>query len=197
MRNLIRLAGITTAALASLPALATDFSPLMEATQATWPQKTRIGVIADYRHSKDEIQALARSAGSGCTITVLDVKTRTQAQNAGTQLALCAKPDYVVLLANDPLVREGDPAATRAIRQVAGFGIPAVGTSPQAVQQGAVFSMGAQTGLDVMVTDHMIGTVEVILPQKGRFLPAVAQAEGQAFPQVDHGMADIVTVGAL
>jgi hypothetical protein len=189
MRTLIRLAGIATAALAGFSAQATDFSPLMEATQSTWPQKTHIGVIADYQHSKEEILALARSAGSGCTITVLDVKTRTQAETAGTQLALRAKPDYVVLLSNDPLLREGDPAATRAIRQVANLGIPAVGTSPQAVRQGAVFSMGAQTGLDVMVTDHMIGTVEVILPQKGRYLPTVAQ--------LDHGMAEIVTVGAL
>jgi hypothetical protein len=189
MRTLIRMAGIATAALAGFSAQATDFSPLMEAVQSTWPQRTHIGVIADYNHSKDEILALARSAGAGSTITVLDVKTRSQADTCGTQMAVGVRPDYVVLLANDPLIREGEPAAARAIRQVALQGIPTVGTTARAVQQGAVFSMGVGTGLDVMVTDHMIGTVEVILPQKGHYLPNVAQ--------LDRGMAEIITVGAL
>ena len=44
--------------------------------------------------------------------------------------------------------------------------MPSVGTSPAALLQGAVFSIGARTGNLLLVTDKLQGTVSVVLPSR-------------------------------
>jgi len=188
MRTLIQIAGIAAVALAATTAQATDFKPLMEVVHATWPEKGRIGVVADYSSSQDEILDLAREAGSGTTITVLDTRGRGQLERASQILTHRVKPDYVVLLRNDPVLPEGSFQATRFVALVASVGIPTIGTTAKGLDQGAVFAMGAGTGMELLVAHRMIGTVEVILPTKARFL-------NQA--RLDHGMAEVSVVDAF
>lgn len=189
MNTLVTTAGFAILALAGSAAQASDFKPMMDVAQTTWPTKTHIGVIADYRQSRDDILDLARSAGSRCRITVLDVKQPSGVPVAGNQMACSIKPDFLVLLPRDPRVWEGSPNATRAIRQLAFHGVPVIGTTPMAIRQGAVFACGPETRLEVLVTERMIGTVEVILPRNLRTAGAAAPAP--------MGMAEVSVVGAF
>lgn len=188
MNCLVKYVGATVLVLAGTAAQATDFSSLMDVVHATWPEKTHIGVVADYQRSRLEIEDLARSAGAGSRITVLDVKRISVLDSAGNQFCRRAKPDFLVLLTQDPRVREGSPFATQVIRQMAYHGVPAVGTTPAAVRQGAVFASGPSTNLEVLVTEKMIGTIEVILPQNIRRASAGVQ---------DRGMAEVSVVGGF
>jgi len=188
MNSMVNMVGATILALTGTAAQATDFSTLMGVVQATWPEKTHIGVIADYQRSRLEIEDLARSAGAGSRITVLDVKRLSVLDSAGNQFCRKAKPDYLVLLSEDPRVREGSPYATQVIRQMAYQGVPTLGTTPVAVRQGAVFAAGPATNLELLVTERMIGTIEVILPQNVRHAAAGVQ---------DRGMAEVSVVGAF
>ena len=189
MRTLISMAGIAAMALAAVPAQATDFGPLMDVARATWPDKSSIAVVADYDRSSAEIQALARAAGSGRLITVLDTRGRRDLEKAGHLLAQRIKPDFLVLLPDDPQVPDGSFNASFLLGQAAFAGIPALATTPKGVAQGAVIALGAATGMELLVTEKMIGTVEVILPQRGRYLPTQARA--------DHGMAEITRIAAF
>lgn len=170
MRTLIQLAGMAAITLAGASAQATDFAPLMDVVQATWPGKNHIGVVANYRQSQPEIQALAAVAGAGSTITVLDIRGRGEFERAGSVMVNQVKPDYLVLLPQDPLVWDGSFNATLLTNFLATRGIPTVATTPKALAQGAVFAMGAATGMELLVTQRLIGTVGVILPSKGRFV---------------------------
>ncbi len=163
MSTLSNTLGTVALALVGLSLQADDFSSLMQVAQTTWPQKTHIGVICDYRSSQAQVEDLARAAGAGSMITVVDVRRLDQA-SLGAQLVANCNADYVVLLPRDRVIAEGSFGATVAISRLAMNGIPAVGTTPKALAQGAVFSMGDGTRGEVLVTNRLKGTVDVILP---------------------------------
>jgi len=174
--------------LAAPSAHATDFGPLMDTARQAWPEKTRICVLANYVQSRQEINDLAAGAGAGAVITVLNM-TRPDQIDRATSLALTGnRHDFIVLLPNDPFVRDGSPYASRIVSRAAMAGIPAIATTPLAMHQGAVFAVGLATGYTLLVTDR-VGVVTVPLPQKGTFVNPVAR--------LDRGMADIQVIGGL
>ncbi len=175
--------------LAGMALSAEDFQPLMSTTQATWPAKQHIGVICDYRSSQAEVMALAKAAGPGSLLTVVDARVPGQAGAAAILMA-SRKADYVVLLPKDRLFRDGSFGATVALSQLAKRGVPAIGTTPVALQQGAVFSLGEGTAGQLLVTNRLIGTVDVILPQQARV------SEQARLVQPDEGMATITLLTA-
>lgn len=188
MRTLVNMAGFAALALAGTAAQATDFSPLMDVARATWPERHRMAVVADYARSRDEIQALAWAAGAGNTLYVLDTRTHSQVANAETILLNRVKPDCLVLLPKDPLVFDGSFQASVLLGHLAVRGIPTIATTPRSLSQGAVFALGPATWMELLVTDKTIGTVEVILPQRGRFLGRQASLGGMATIQVMKGL---------
>jgi hypothetical protein len=121
--------------------------------------------VGNYRRSAAEIQTLAEAAGEGSTIVVLDVDA-LQATDFRLPLVVAnrIKPDYVVLLRNDPYFQEGILTSTWLVRQVAQRGIPSLGTTPRAIRQGAAFAAGPETGGEVLVNEEMKGTINVVLP---------------------------------
>jgi len=174
--------------LAAPAARATDFGPLMDTARQAWPEKSRICVVANYLQSRQEINDLAAGAGAGAVITVLDV-TRPDQLDRATSLAIFGeKHDFIVLLPNDPFVRDGSPYASRIVSRAAMAGLPAIATTPLAMHQGAVFAVGQATGYTLLVTDR-VGVVTVPLPRKGTYLNPVAR--------LDRGMAEIKVIGGL
>lgn len=185
MSTLSKTLGTVTLALVGFGVHAEDFSSLMQVAKSTWPEKTHLGVICDYRNSKTQVDDLAMAAGPNATITVVDVHRADQAQ-LGAQILATRSTQFMVLLPADLIVRDGSFAATQAIHRLANYGIPAVGTSPRAVAQGAVFSMGDDTNGEVLVTNRLTGTVDVILPEGIRFSrkASLPLAEGMATIEV-------------
>ena len=182
MRPLTHSLGVAMLAFASLGLQAEDFQPLMKVTQATWPEKHHIGVLCDYRNSKAEVSALARAAGAGTLITVVDTRRTEQAEAAANLLA-SHKAAFVVLMPHDRLFRDGSFGATLAVNRLGRRGVPAIGTTPVALNQGAVFSVGDGTRGEILVTQRLIGTVDVILPPRvfyERKLSQLMQAPGDA-----------------
>jgi hypothetical protein len=156
---------VAVAAFAGLALHAEDFQPLLKTTQATWPARQHIGVICDYSASRAEVMALAKAAGEGAFITVADTRRVEQAVPAAHLIAN-HKADYLVLLPGDRMFRDGSFGATVAISQLGQRGVPAIGTTPVALKQGAAFSLGDGTHGELLVTDRLIGTVDVILPNR-------------------------------
>ncbi len=152
-------------ALAGFTLCAEDFQPLMKVAQATWPEKKHIGVICDYRMSKDQILVLARAAGEGSSITVADTRVAEQA-NAAAGILAGRRTDFVVVLPQDHMFGGGSFATTMALRRLASRGIPAIGTTPGTLKQGASFAMGDGTQGQLLVTERPIGTVSVVLPHR-------------------------------
>lgn len=165
MNRTTTILGATALALAGLSLAAEDFRPLMQTTQTTWPGKRHIGVICDYRASAAQVRALAQAAGEGSLITVADTRVPDQA-NAAASLLAGHQADFVVLMPQDRLFRDGSFGATVAVNRLARQGVPSVGTTPVALRQGAVFSVGEGTEGQLLVTDRLIGTVDVILPDR-------------------------------
>lgn len=156
---------VAVAAFAALALQAEDFQPLMKTTQATWPAKQHLGVICDYGASRSEVMALAKAAGEGAFITVVDAR-RAEHASVAAHLIANRKADLLVLLPGDRMFRDGSFGATLAISQLGKRGVPAIGTTPVALRQGAVFSVGDGTNGELLVTDRLIGTVDVILPNR-------------------------------
>ena len=153
----------TAMALAGLVLSAEDFQPLMNTTRPTWPEKHHIGVICNYPANKAQIEALAMAAGEGARITVVDARRIDQAGVAASLLA-SHRTDFVVLMPHDRYFREGSFGSTIVVNQLALGGVPSIGTTPKALKQGAAFSVGDGTEGQILVSDRLIGTVHVILP---------------------------------
>jgi hypothetical protein len=181
--------GVATIALAGLALSAEDYQPLMKVTQITWPEKQHIGVICNYQANRDQVRALAKAAGTGAHITVVDTQMVDQAGVAATLLAN-HKADYLVLMPQDRFFRDGSFGATVAVNRLASLGVPAIGTSPVALRQGAVFAMGDGTEGQLLVTDRLIGTVDVILPDRAR------DSQKVSFVLHEEGMASIAVQSA-
>jgi len=179
---------VAVAAFAGLALHAEDFQPLMKTTQATWPEKQHIGVICDYGASRAEVMALAKAAGEGALITVADTRQAGQA-NAAAHLIANQRADYLVLLPGDRTFRDGTFAASLAITQLGKRGVPAIGTTAVALKQGAVFSIGDGTKGELLTTDRLIGTVDVILPSR-------AMTEKGTLVLREEGMATIAVLAA-
>lgn len=150
-----------------------DFAGLTQVAKATWPAKNHVGVICDYRFSQDQVDLLASALGPGSRITVVDLRSADQTALASHMLAN-RHADYLVLMPNDRVVRDGSIGGTMAVTRLARLGIPAVGTSPVALRQGAVFSLGEGTNGELLVTNQLKGTVDVILPEGIRFTQKAA-----------------------
>jgi hypothetical protein len=182
MNRIFHFLGGAAIALTGLALSAEDFQPLMKATQTTWPEKRHIGVICNYSTSRAQVEDLAMAAGEGSIITVADTRMVDQANVAATLLAN-HKADYVVLMPGDRLFGDGSFAATVAVNRLARKGVPSIGTKPVALEQGAVFSIGDGTEGQLLVTNKLIGTVDVILPDRS-FTPQkaalVLRREGMA-----------------
>jgi len=118
---------------------------ILGVARATWPSSHMVGIVCDYSRSKDSIEAMLDSFPQGSVIQVIDVR-RWQDIGAATTILSRISPQYVLLLPNDPLVRDGSFAATGLISRMGVYGIPVLGTSPAAVSQGAWVAMGPATG---------------------------------------------------
>ncbi|MBK8725468.1 MAG: hypothetical protein IPL96_05280 [Holophagaceae bacterium] len=95
----------------------------------------------------------------------MDARSATHVFSAEAILAN-RQADFLVLLPRDPIFHEGSFVATQLVRDLALKGMPSVGTSAAALQQGAVFSIGAGTGNQLLVTNRLRGTVSVVLPNR-------------------------------
>lgn len=179
MQPITRIIGAAMLALAASGLQAEDFNPLMQVTRATWPEKNHIGVICDYRASRADVEALALAAGPGAFITVADTRASDLAGRAATLLA-AHRADFLVLMPNDRFFRDGAYGATLAIGRLGSRGVPALGTTPEALRQGAVFSIGDGTRGELLVTGKLIGTVDVILPPRAFYERQVGRAPGGA-----------------
>lgn len=182
MNRLSTLLGSLALCLAGPALPAEDFGPLLKTTQATWAEKRHIGVICDFQASRAEVMALARAAGEGARITVADAR-RTELAGSAAQILAHRDADFLVLLPGDRMFKDGSFGASLAISRLGLRGIPAVGTSPAAVRQGAVFSIGDRTEGELLVTDRLIGTVDVLLPGRAtlaRKAALVLREEGMA-----------------
>jgi len=187
MSTLSKTLGAVALALVGFGLQAEDFSNLMQVTKTTWPEKTHIGVICDYSLSQAMVLDLARAAGTGSTITVADVRSHEKAP-LGAQLIANRHTDFLVLLPQDRVAGEGTFGATLAISRLALNGIPSVGTTPEALLQGAAFSTGEGTNGEVLVTNQLKGTVDVVLPAGSTF-------SKKASLPLSEGMATITVLG--
>jgi len=167
MNRLSTSLSLAAMVLAGITLSAEDFKPLIQTAQSTWPEKRHIGVICDYKANKDMVWALAQAVGPECLITVADAHTEDH-MGAATNVLSREKADFVVLMPYDRNFGDGYLGATRAVRRLASLGLPVIGTTSAALKQGAVFSIGDRTGGQLLVTDKLIGTVDVILPNSSR-----------------------------
>lgn len=186
MNRTVKTAGFLAAGLLGGTLFAEDFQSLMNATRTTWPEKKHIGVICDYQKSQDSVWELAKAAGVDCTITVVDARSDLNPVGVATVLGK-QKVDYFVMMPQELRYHDGIYTTTVVIGRLAGLGIPTVATTPIALKQGAVFSVGDGTEGQILVNDHLIGTIDVQLPDRSMVTEKsslVLQREGMATIQV-------------
>lgn len=165
MNALLRTLVPAILASVALSAQSSEFGPLMSVAGRSWPEKTRIGVVCDYRYSSEMVADLAQAASPGTVITVADAHSAAAA-GAAQRILRNAKVDFTVLMPRDPVFFEGGFPATGLVSGLAHAGIPSVGTRPVGIKQGALFCVGAETGGELLVTNRLVGTVSVILPNR-------------------------------
>ncbi len=159
--------------LAPLAAGTPDFNPLMAVARETWPEKQHLAVVGNYDAIRQDVQALAAVAAPGSRITVVDARTASSLP-AALRILDQRKADFLVMMPRDPIFFEGGVQGAKLVRGLAQRGVPSVGTAAVALDQGAVFAIGARTGGQLLVTEKLQGTVSVILPSRAAAPAALA-----------------------
>jgi hypothetical protein len=165
MRKALNFTALIFTSFTCLSASAEDFKPLMAAVRSTWPGQNRIGIVCDYTNNKEQIDQLAKLAGSNASIGVVDCKNSQHAAVAALTL-IRYQPKFMVLLPRDAVYGEGRFNATAVVRYLAIYGIPSVGTGPEAIKQGAIFAVGEPTKGELLVNSKLNGSISVIMPTK-------------------------------
>jgi len=148
--------------LMAAPLAAGDYDALARTLRQAWPQCATVALVCDTSNSKGAIDAIT-GAMAGLKVIVVDVKGQ---QDIGKAVATLTgrRPDAVVLVAGDKVAGDGSGAATFLIQRLGGAKIPTVGTTEQAVKQGAVFAVGPGTGGKVLGNAKAAGAAGVSLP---------------------------------
>ncbi|MBI4912823.1 MAG: hypothetical protein HY823_08790 [Acidobacteria bacterium] len=162
-RHLVTLA----LGLAGLGLHASDYRALLDVARTTWAKKLHIGVVCKYNEQAGRIESLRKIAGEETVITVVDVHAEREWLAASHILAR-RRPDFLLLMPSGGFYGEGGFWSTVLVRALARLGVPSVGTSPRAIEQGAVFAVGEHTGYHLLVSERPIGNISVILPKQGQ-----------------------------
>lgn len=135
-----------------------DFTKLMDTARSTWPEKRHIGVVCDYGVSRGAVEELAVAAGPGSRISVAHIHYLDNYRTA-VDLLRQRKVDYLVLIPRDTLVRDGSMRASFTIVSLGRSGIPAIGTTTKAIEQGATFAIGRETRGELLVNPDQKGII--------------------------------------
>jgi len=120
------------------------FQPLSEVMRTNWPDARRFAVVCNYGMSAEAVASLA-DANPDSHILVVDVRHVDLLGKAGSTLNQ-REPNFLVLLPNDPIVRDGSPGATYLVNWMNNKSIPTFGTTEKAIRQGALACIGVGTG---------------------------------------------------
>jgi len=170
MRIALRSTPALALGLACLTLPGSDLGTLVSVTESTWPDKNHIGVVCNAAANRQELETLREAAAPGTLITVVNTRS-TRENGAAANTLRQHKVDYLVMLPGDRVMNGGGPETAMLVHNLANHGIFSVGTTPRAVKQGAVLAIGAATGGELLLTDRMVGTISVILPQKASVAP--------------------------
>lgn len=153
------LALILAAGLSAFPQeLPTD--AIVRVGRATWPGDITVGVVCDHARSGARVRALQAGFAPGSRILVVDARHPEHLTRACMLLGQ-AKPEFVLLLPDDPLVHDGSPEAYRVIQSMTARNIPTLATTPAALAQGAWAVAGPATGGVLQVNPALTGSIEV------------------------------------
>lgn len=104
--------------------------------------KAKLGVICDYRVSRNDVEAFARTVDADTTLLVVDVRHPEQASHAAKLLA-DAQVDFVVQLPHDRVAGAGTFGASLADRHFAQRGLRTV--SSDAARELRLAALGGTT----------------------------------------------------
>lgn len=154
----ITLTTLVAAGLAAFPQ-STDTDHILQVARATWPGPHTVGVVCNYSFSKGSIEAMLDSLPPGSTVFVADAKVGENVARA-CDILRNKRPQYVLLLPKDRLVRDGSFHATQMIHMMNQRQIPILATTPIALTQGAWAVMGPATGNILQVNSTLTGYIE-------------------------------------
>jgi hypothetical protein len=132
---------------------------ILQVARATWSGAHTVGIVCDYSLSHEQVRALRYSFPPGSALKVIDVRPGWSFDRACTILGNLT-PDYVLLLPEDPIVRDGSPVATQVITRMNHLQVPTLATTTAALSQGAWAAMGPGTGNALLVNRSLNGFAE-------------------------------------
>lgn len=158
-RTCFTLSFLLAAGLAAFPqGLATD--QIVQVGRATWPGDITVGIVCNYAKSGESVRAMLDSFSPGSSVKVMDVR-HWEHMTKACRILERVKPQYVLLLPDDPLVHDGSVEATLLINYMNFFKIPTLATTPKALTQGAWAVMGPATGNLLQVNPALQGSIEI------------------------------------
>ena len=157
-RSSITLTTILAAGLAAF-SQSNGTDQILQVARATWPGGHTVGIVCSYARSGETIRAMMDAFAPGSSVKVIDVRPGWNMDKACSILGNL-RPNYVLLLPNDPVVYDGSFEATKVINRMNQLEIPTLASTPVALSQGAWAVKGPATGNLLQVNPALKGYVE-------------------------------------
>jgi ABC-type uncharacterized transport system substrate-binding protein len=165
MNHLRRFLPILCVALVAIPGLAGDFDDILKATKQVWPDKSWGAAVCSVDFNQLALLDLTDGAKEqGMSMLILNVKSPKELEGT-LNLLLSRKPDFLVLIEDDPSLGEKNRAMSTIVGRAGARKIPTVGLTEESLKYGALMAMGPGTGGKLLVNGKVAKDYKITVPE--------------------------------
>lgn len=155
---------IAMAALVATSARAGDYDDVLTTLKSNWPEKVTAGILCSVDGNQMALLDLTDAAkAQGFSVVVVNIE---RARDATRQLSvlLTRKPDFLILMDDDPIVGVHASTTRGILAQALAHGVFTVAITEAGLKCGALLAVGAETQGKVLVSQSVARKAKIEPP---------------------------------
>ena len=156
---------LAVCALLSTSLLAGDYGHVLDVVSQTWPERGKGVVLCSLEANQFTLLDLVDTAKErGLSLTIVNLK-ELKALDKTIATTLSRRPDFVLIIDDDPILGSKGSALPRLLARAASLGIPTVGMSVEPLKVGGALAAGAAATDKVYYSDAVLKTLKLPIPE--------------------------------
>lgn len=172
MHLMKRLTTTVFAGLVALPVMAGDYDDVLRAVKMAWPDRSTGAAICSVDFNQLALLDLTDSAKNlNLNLIIVNVQKPVSQKREGHALLrkslsalLARKPGFLVLIDDDPMLGAKSGNTGFIVSQAAAYDIPTVAITREAMEVGAIFSIGPGTDGKLLTNRKVAERMKLPLP---------------------------------
>jgi hypothetical protein len=155
---------LAVCAVLSTSLLAGDYGHVLDVVSQAWPERAKGVVLCSLEANQFTLLDLVDTAKErGLNLTIVNMK-ELKALDKTIATTLSRRPDFVLIIDDDPILGSKGTALPRLLARAASLGIPTVGMSVEPLKVGGAIAAGAAVTDKVYFNEVVLKTLKLPIP---------------------------------